>query len=715
MESVNETVVPSGTTKGLKMKNMKIACLIVGVMALFSTCSSPLSSSKKTTVTLNLTIPNYAAIHAAAVSAKSVSSVAVKTATAKVIDPGSKYFNFYATPTGGSEITIASKLDIKTKLTASSTDGLSSSAAVSLSMSPGSYESARFEFLDTDSNLLTSGSSSSFTVSSGGTITLSLLGLPASPTTLAIGTAAAPASLASGKAVYYAYPVTSGTVYVVSVTDKLGTGGVPDLILFDTTGTRIAGGYATCATGGGASLTWIATATGTAYAAVYAYGGDSTYGISALLTADASAAINTVTPTQYLVTISGPAEVGKGGTAVPFTSTYAGTASSYQWYVDGTTVTGATSSSLSLNVSGLGLSFGQHTLGLNVTDSNGIVYSGTSTFTVKSKLMVAYVVNNTSNTVSAYTVDSGTGALTSVGSCSTGTNPQYVAIDPTGKFAYVANYSSSTVSAYTIDPGTGVLTAVSGSPFTTESFPVSVAVAPTGKFVYVANYGANTVSAYTINSETGALTAVSGSPFTTGTGPESVAVDPTGKFAYVANFVANTVSGYTIDSGTGVLSVMSETFGTGTNPQSVVVDPTGKFVYVANYSSSTVSAYTITSGTGALSIISEPFSAGTNPQSIAVDPTGRFAYVAGLGSNSVSAHIIDSGTGAFTSVVSYSTGTAPYSVAVDPTGRFAYVVNCGANTVSVYTIDSGTGALTPISGTFTTGAEPYSIAVAYIP
>lgn len=37
-----------------------------------------------------------------------------------------------------------------------------------------------------------------------------------------------------------------------------------------------------------------------------------------------------------------------------------------------------------------------------------------------------------------------------------------VAVDPTGKFAYVAN-QGGTVSAYTIDPSTGALTAITGS------------------------------------------------------------------------------------------------------------------------------------------------------------------------------------------------------------------------------------------------------------
>jgi len=102
---------------------------------------------------------------------------------------------------------------------------------------------------------------------------------------------------------------------------------------------------------------------------------------------------------------------------------------------------------------------------------------------------------------------------------------------PTPKFAYVANACVSTsdcsagnVSAYTINSSTGALRAVAGSPFAAGSYPRSVTVDPSGRFAYVANFVDFTVSAYTINSSTGALRAVSGSPFAGGSGPISVAI-----------------------------------------------------------------------------------------------------------------------------------------------------------------------------------------------
>jgi len=92
------------------------------------------------------------------------------------------------------------------------------------------------------------------------------------------------------------------------------------------------------------------------------------------------------------------------------------------------------------------------------------------------------------------------------------------------QFAYVTNVGSNTVSAYSIDRKTGALTPVPGSSFATGSGPVSVAVDPTTQFAYVANENSNTVSAYSIDRKTGALTPVPDSPFETGSIPWSVAI-----------------------------------------------------------------------------------------------------------------------------------------------------------------------------------------------
>ena len=73
-----------------------------------------------------------------------------------------------------------------------------------------------------------------------------------------------------------------------------------------------------------------------------------------------------------------------------------------------------------------------------------------------------YVTNNAGDSVSHYTINPTTGRLTYSSMSPTGSSPVSVAVDPTGKFLYVANWGSGagqfTVSAYTIDATTGALT-----------------------------------------------------------------------------------------------------------------------------------------------------------------------------------------------------------------------------------------------------------------
>ena len=57
-----------------------------------------------------------------------------------------------------------------------------------------------------------------------------------------------------------------------------------------------------------------------------------------------------------------------------------------------------------------------------------------------------------------------------------GLQPSAVAIDPTGIFAYVANSGDGTISAYSIDPQSGALSAIVGSPFATGLLPAAIAI-----------------------------------------------------------------------------------------------------------------------------------------------------------------------------------------------------------------------------------------------
>jgi len=335
---------------------------------------------------------------------------------------------------------------------------------------------------------------------------------------------------------------------------------------------------------------------GTGYCTIDAnQAGNSNYSAAAQQQTSAGAAL----ASQATLTVTGPTSVAYGTTGTAIATGGSGTGA----------LTFSVGASTGCSVSGTAVSVTNvaGTCSLTATQAADNNYSAT---TSNAQTEFVYVTNGGSDNVSAYTIDATSGALTAVAGSpfGAGNGPNAVAVDASGMFAYVANQNypaaSGTVSAYTINATSGALTAVAGSPFgDANGEPYGLAVDPTGKFVYAPNVFSYSVSAYTINGTSGALTAA-GSPFGTGGNPEGVAVDPTGKFVYVPNSLSDSVSAYTMDATSGALTaVAGSPFGAGTTPQgvaNVAFDPTGKFAYVTNANSNNVSAYTINATSGAL-------------------------------------------------------------------------------------------------------------------
>ena len=251
----------------------------------------------------------------------------------------------------------------------------------------------------------------------------------------------------------------------------------------------------------------------------------------------------------------------------------------------------------------------------------------------------AYVANTYSNNVSAYSINATTGALTPVaGSPFTSAYMMYpvsvatsAAGNPGGNFfLFAADNRSDTISVFTINTTTGALTSdgdVFGNP---GEGPISVAVDPnffpcnaTTCFPYGYFYEVNQNDYNVLEQNFSVFTgAVVGGNGTTPTGsfPYAITLNRAGTFAYVANSGSNTVSAYSIDAPTGGLTeVAGSPFATGVAPLSVAVNPAGTFAYVANSGSSTVSAYSINAATGALTpVAGSPFAAGITPFSVVV-------------------------------------------------------------------------------------------------
>jgi hypothetical protein len=83
--------------------------------------------------------------------------------------------------------------------------------------------------------------------------------------------------------------------------------------------------------------------------------------------------------------------------------------------------------------------------------------------------------------------------------------PGWLAIDPFAHYLYVVNHTSQSISAFSINWKTGELNAVVASPFAAASKPSSVEVNPDGTGLSVAHFEDSTISHFRIDPATGAL------------------------------------------------------------------------------------------------------------------------------------------------------------------------------------------------------------------
>lgn len=287
------------------------------------------------------------------------------------------------------------------------------------------------------------------------------------------------------------------------------------------------------------------------------------------------------------------------------------------------------------------------------------------------------------------------------------------------RFAFVvnshtdSNVSGVTISAYTVDATTGALTAVAGSPFSTDvsggSGTMWIDVDPSGRFLYVPNRGAATVSVFGIDS-TGKLSEIAGSPFASGGGDAFVVeVHPNGRFVYVSNRSSvGSITAFSVGTD-GTLTSLG-TVGASNTPRHLFLDPQGRFLYASDESEGDViDAYSIKADGTLTPIPGMPFGNLNCPRSGRVDDSGKFLLVANRCSSSISVFSIAQDTGALTEIAAqgspFATGSEPFGVVEVPSGSTTYMAvnNLGDSSISVYSFDGTSGKLTPVSDSpFTT-------------
>jgi 6-phosphogluconolactonase len=175
---------------------------------------------------------------------------------------------------------------------------------------------------------------------------------------------------------------------------------------------------------------------------------------------------------------------------------------------------------------------------------------------------IAYVSDLGVDQVVIYRFDSASGRLTPAEAppynAKPGSGPRQLVLHPGGKYAYVINELDSTMSALTVDAGTGGLTAIQtlstlpAGGFDGVTSCAEVQITPDGRFLYGSNRGHNSIVIYAIDPASGRLTLV-GHESTQGRIPRHFEVDPTGRYLIAANQDTDNLVMFDIDPATGRL------------------------------------------------------------------------------------------------------------------------------------------------------------------
>jgi 6-phosphogluconolactonase len=319
------------------------------------------------------------------------------------------------------------------------------------------------------------------------------------------------------------------------------------------------------------------------------------------------------------------------------------------------------------------------------------------------------------------------GRLTALGVVAETVNPAYVCATTDGRFLYAVNWQTpeaskgDTVSAYSINKNTGALTFLN-KVSAGGGLPNQVIVDPQGKLVMVTNYGFHGNDAEHNNSSLAALPIQGdgrlGEPFfvdhhtgpplspgqTTGAKTHGVVFTKDDRFAFVAELGLDRVYTYQVDPAKRAVRAADPPFvsvSAGSGPRRLVLSPDEKFLYVNHETDSKVSVFAV--GRGVLKEIQQistlpaDFTGRNTTAEIQLDKTGRFLYVSNRGANSIAVYAVEPGKGTLTlREFIPALGQSPRNIIIDPTGRYFFAANQFSNNVVIFSIDPQTGHLTPI-------------------
>jgi 6-phosphogluconolactonase len=328
-----------------------------------------------------------------------------------------------------------------------------------------------------------------------------------------------------------------------------------------------------------------------------------------------------------------------------------------------------------------------------------------------------YVYTNndqaTTNSISAFSVDTN-GALSEIGGSPFLTggagrgsglySPNRIVV--INDFLYASNAASNSVSAFTINTGTGVLTAVAGSPFPTNAIDdighsgISLAATPDGEFLYAGSTGFDgqsfgSITIFSIDTSTGALTMVGAAPVSSGGPVYSMKVTPDGKFLAVALAQTSQIAVFAVQSDGTLQAVTNSPFTLSSDPATGVDINCGSNLLFAGGATENIYAFSISSDGQLTPVAGSPFATGlSSTQVIALSTDDSTLYTSNAADNTLVAFpagsdgsltlpgtVADAGTDAI----------SPTGLSVSQDGTFLYAADTaisglGVGGISTFTL-----------------------------
>jgi 6-phosphogluconolactonase len=343
-----------------------------------------------------------------------------------------------------------------------------------------------------------------------------------------------------------------------------------------------------------------------------------------------------------------------------------------------------------------------------VTVQNSQGQSGTleNAFSYNSFL---YSANQATNNVTAFVIDSATGALTSAGTVSAPAGAYGAEVDPSNNFFYTAGVGASQIGAYSINAKTGSLTAITGSPFTAGSGVNGLVFSKNSSRLYASNFNANTINCFNVNTSTGSISM--GGTIATAVNPGGITLDSSDQYLYVTNYGSASVSYYSV--GAACAMSLLGTAATGGGPDGIALHPSGQYLVTGNANVDTVSIFARNTADGSLAALGTvPIPAAAGGSGVIFDTTGTHLYATSYGAGKVVAFSVNTATGALTSLGTVSAQAGTNDVRVQSLGRWVFTANTSSNSVSAFVRDIATGLLLPAATpNITVGNSPGIIAI----